>query len=620
MVSIQNENYAALIRTMSALGLTAENQERIANIVREQRTENTQRDENNENTEFERAQKALNKKCKNKKNNTVNLKNLIITAPTQTGKTGVIINLIKGSDENCLSIISCDNKNDQLNQLVERLEKNGLVGHALKSSTNASVKKLIEKFKKAKENGKKIVIVVLNNDSQVKKLSDVMVDLILKLETTSFHVFHDEADLVNKHDHANTIPNDKKQPKVHVQWQALFAKTDRIETLSSLKRIWVSATPENCSILHEVSTNDFFVMPSNENYMGVSQHIQWDGQKEDENEDEDEDNHYNEDLAYEVRRIKDTGSREAILYCTTRLNINQSQIAVELSKSYNCYSVCYNGRGIDIYKNGIFENRSYQSISSAFAFISTGYNGPVIVVGHELMNRGISFISDKEGDKKPLTATVMFYEGSDTACAVNIVQRIGRITGTSRPDIQRRVVYCNEEIYKCYKDYLDNQKTIYENINNPENSGKHVRDIFKDTLGLRELGRNIDRPVLKTVNQKYKEATTTESDQDSAYGTDIERSNTEDNIIKKFIIKNVKNMMRPSNKTNVAEIFKLVYHSDNNKATVDRVRQELTELNAHYTFIDNLTDRGHINRWYLLFKSEGEYIGLTNEALDATRQ
>jgi hypothetical protein len=73
----------------------------------------------------------------------------------------------------------------------------------------------------------------------------------------------------------------------------------------------------------------------------------------------------------------------------------------------------------------------------------------------------------------------MFYLGSDSTNAVAIAQRIGRITGTSRPDINKRVLYTRDKIFECYSSYLKNQETIYNILKNTENAELLVADILK---------------------------------------------------------------------------------------------------------------------------------------------
>ena len=119
------------------------------------------------------------------------------------------------------------------------------------------------------------------------------------------------------------------------------------------------------------------------------------------------------------------------------------------------------------------------------------------------MDRGISFVSDNRTSGTPASATVMFYTGSNTIHTVSISQRLGRITGSSRPDINRRVVYCSDSIYESFKTYLKNQSTIYNNIRKPENKEVLVSELIKNS-NLEKINRNVDNPKLKKVTLKPK--------------------------------------------------------------------------------------------------------------------
>ena len=118
----------------------------------------------------------------------------------------------------------------------------------------------------------------------------------------------------------------------------------------------------------------------------------------------------------------------------------------------------------------------------------------------DLMSRGISFVSS---EKVPdaLAATTLIYKPGVTMHAVGMDQTIGRITGTARPDLQRRL-YASKNVITNYKNYNKNQKQYMEVIK--LNIGKATTDIIMEGIELNyKLTRALDRPKLK-LKPKYK--------------------------------------------------------------------------------------------------------------------
>jgi len=121
------------------------------------------------------------------------------------------------------------------------------------------------------------------------------------------------------------------------------------------------------------------------------------------------------------------------------------------------------------------------------------------------MNRGLSFVG-KGID--PLTATVMFYKAGLNSHAVGMVQKFGRITGSARPDLYNRKIYCSQAAYEDYTGYIENQNAVYNALlDYPELNMTQI-------LGLvvsRKLNRPVDRPVLKKVNKEYSQNSSSDS-------------------------------------------------------------------------------------------------------------
>ena len=96
----------------------------------------------------------------------------------------------------------------------------------------------------------------------------------------------------------------------------------------------------------------------------------------------------------------------------------------------------------------------------------------VITIGCDLMNRGISFCSIKK-ETNVLAATTMIYAPNPQRHGVGLVQTIGRICGTSRPDLPR-VLYAPEPIIQKYKAMCENQKHYIPNLQSGLNRDKHM--------------------------------------------------------------------------------------------------------------------------------------------------
>ena len=95
-------------------------------------------------------------------------RNLIVTSETQNGKTQSFLKMIKEAEDGTLTVVSCDNKGDQREQLQKRLIDNTIPFFSICWFTSRTklTKKMLEKLKNTYENEKKLVIILLNNNSQ----------------------------------------------------------------------------------------------------------------------------------------------------------------------------------------------------------------------------------------------------------------------------------------------------------------------------------------------------------------------------------------------------------------------------------------------------------------------
>lgn len=523
-------------------------------------------------------------------------KNLVITSETQNGKTETLLRIVKEADKGTVTVISCDNKGDQLKQLTERMLSKRINHFILSDLSDKKIKKTIEKFEQAYKDDEQIVIVLLNNYSQCSKLTKFVKGVMKKMEMIErYQVIHDEADLINKIDNVATIIPEEDAAKVHTEWIEHFNTIRLFENLKFLKRVWVSATPENCSLIHEVKAKDVFILPTKPDYRPVSEHIEW--------------SDCPDKLKEEVDRINSANSKEAILYCTSRINTRHNQLSRMFSLNINCPVVSYNGKGVNIYKNGELKEKHQLAIGHVLAKLETNYDGAVIIVGHNLMNRGISFISSRKSEK-PLTSSVIFYEGKDAVNAVNIAQRLGRVTGTSRPDLSRRVVYCSDKIFQSYKAYLQNQIEINKALQKEENKERDVLTILtQDDLNLKKINRKLDRKELKIANEKYNVVAKYE---DSAYSSDNEDGEEQNKTMERF----VKSWIKSSNVTAVAQIFRKIYSSPEHRLPASEVKELSSCLGKASTFVTTMCQPGHSMKWATVFENVHEYIMIRSEAVE----
>ncbi len=232
------------------------------------------------------------------------VENIVITAATQVGKTKAIIECILNS-KNCVSVVSCDNNSDQQSQIIKRLKKENIEVFTIKNFKN--IKKLVKNFNE----NKRLVFCVLNNNSQIKKLTTLMETLATKIDMDGYNLYHDEGDVVSKTDNVKII--DTEDPNGHKEW---LVHCNSLSLNCKFKRIWVSATPENCNLLYDVPCKNVFVLPTPVEYKGITKHYPWNNQNQ---------------ILKEVQRINRLESKEVILVCKEFVNEKQEAESLELS-------------------------------------------------------------------------------------------------------------------------------------------------------------------------------------------------------------------------------------------------------------------------------------------------
>lgn len=521
--------------------------------------------------------RKINSNNKMKKTKYYEIKNIIITSPTQVGKTKHIINAcVNDIGAKKLIVISCDNITAQLVQLKGRFRDSGLPVYTTGKLVYSEVEEHLG-------NGKSVVIIILGNDSQIKKLHNFITHLPLHKKPEKYLFFHDEGDMVNKADDLKDLDN-KSVAKSHRSWVNLMDCLEKSK--SQVCRTWVSATPENCSHISRVTGKDIIVLPVPSGYRGVSEHVSWDG--------------CDADIGVEVERIRSARSREVILHSADKVNVDQKEKAKSYSRMFNCIAVTYNMKGFKIYKNGTgFRGLTINKSDSISAILEKLTDlGPVIVVGYNLMNRGISFVGTRAF--RPMTATVMFCSMGVTSHVVGTVQRFGRVCGTSRPDITRRVVYCSDRMYNDYSAYLSNQRVIFSKLSDSRFVDLTMAEILAKCDGVMNIKNKLDRPALKNVNSDYSDSCST--------GSASSRGVVDMDLDK--MKRHVRRWKNEVNETAVARLFREMV------ANGGRLENEETAKYFESPGAYNSLTTRHMSNHNCVFRKDNRYHYIKQEALD----
>jgi hypothetical protein len=190
----------------------------------------------------------------------------------------------------------------------------------------------------------------------------------------------------------------------------------------------------------------------------------------------------------------------------------------------------------------------------------------------------------------------MFYKAGLNSHAVGMVQKFGRITGSARPDLYNRKIYCSQAAYEDYTGYIENQNAVYNALlDYPELNMTQI-------LGLvvsRKLNRPVDRPVLKKVNKEYSQNSSSDS------GVDMEDGLPDAEKMKRL----VKSWSRPSNDTSVAKLFREMVENDYRLLSA-RVKKIMTGEGA----VHQLTSE--VRKWNHVFSKDNTRHYILREAVE----
>ena len=489
--------------------------------------------------------------------------NGVIYAPTQVGKSAATSVFIQSCFKyNTPVIVSTDNKTDQQEQLYYRIEQE-LVGAdvVMMKVTDTDFEETLKHC--IVNNNRRFVIFCLDNSSQIEKLITQLSSNYIRhsqmKNIKKIAIIHDEADIITKD--RDTISVSQEQPASHKKWLELRDIINKNMNSINLKRIFVTATPENVCMLYDIQCPDVMKLEIPEFYTG------YDKIRHFELSDDLEINHLLKD---EVKRIKKERTFESILYCVDRKVIDgHERVLKSLSEQLKCVINTYNGAGITCFlKNKTlarkfeYELRRYDiaytkdnsffkikniTIRKFYTLIKKIGERCVITIGKDLISRGISYVG--ENQTEPITATTMFYKPGTTMHAVGICQTVGRITGCAMPNLQRRL-YAHTDVYETYIKYNKNQEKYIYNIQN-NNENVITKNVIEE-LVFNKYKRNIDRMKL---NLQMTMKTTEEQEYSSEDDSEDESEEYLQERMKELIDK------WWNKKTIIGKILKFVYES-----------------------------------------------------------
>lgn len=448
--------------------------------------------------------------------------NALIYAATQVGKSKAMCDFIRVClKDNVPVIVSSDNKTDQLEQLYERMK-------AELGDTSVKMMKIAEtnynSMKNAfEESGNRVVLFCLDNSSQIEKMISNISQLHCRYDNVKsikkIALIHDEADTVTKDKNIKKIT--EEQAESHKKWIELVDFLNTRMSYIDFKRVFVTATPENCCMLYNIETPDVIKLESPSTYRGY---------KDIEYNNLEDDLDMRDILKKEIKRIKDDGTNEVILYCIDRkIADGQDLVLNDLSKTLKCVVNTYNGNGIisifrtisksdkfqtQLKKNNITFNRDSKTFTMKNLPIRQFYTickkigeKCVVTIGKDLIARGISYVGEDE--ENPLTATTIIYKPGMSMHSVGICQTLGRVTGCAMPELKRRV-YAPKDVISTYKLYNENQEKYIKKILD-EKTVTTTKDIIKNLI-FEKLSRSIDRKKLDLKMKMKTEETNTETD------------------------------------------------------------------------------------------------------------
>ena len=455
--------------------------------------------------------------------------NIVIYAPPQVGKTNAIIDVVfTAMSKNCPVLLTTDNKCNQLEQLLARLnlrikeEKIRIDIINMDIMSFSKFENAVEKCIERRDSN--FVIMCLDNGSSITKISRLFERLSNKPEFTSFikqlAIVSDEADTVTKNE--NIEESSSEQAVSHRAW------IDMIKMLSQeidIKRFFVTATPENILMKYNVNCKDVLSLEVPSNYRGYK-----DIQYIDISEDTEDEilNLVNE----EVIRIKIAESCEVIVYGMENYIEQQDSIMDKMSRM-GCIVHTYNHLGIRaiildeimfisfyrqlfneipmdqwdstsikqnydprgfVRRNGYIFTLRNVTLRAFYDLCQQSGETCIITIAKAMIGRSTSLVGETR--KTPFAASVLFGRPSKTLHQVANAQFLSRVTGSARPELKRKI-YAPKYITDYFKQFNINQLLQMKQFSICENKDILTKNIIDSMTFDSKTSNNIDRPLLK---------------------------------------------------------------------------------------------------------------------------
>ena len=427
--------------------------------------------------------------------------NAIITAAVQSGKTkamfySISFLLFAGSNV----VLSLDNKTGQMVQTLNRLTKYlasvniGGVRPKVFIVQGARAVDLKRKIQRCHEENEKFILVSMDNVTQINKLYQVFEGFQGNLS-----ILKDEADSSIKHYNMNeAVPGQAKSHKSWVALQNYFRDEGK-----NVPTFYVTATPDAVYKAVDVLARNVIELLPFVDYVGYDdiEYIEIiDGG--------------NEQFQEVIAEKKAAGNNEVLLVAHDVKKIDQAESIERISRENGCTVASYNGDGFTT----IFESQqqvdAYLLQIAGTKYTATGLKVIAkisvckylthildigikftVIVGKNLLNRGISFASEHQ--ENPLTATTLFIKGTGTV--VELRQAGGRVTGNASPNLARKI-YTDKDTIDRFRGANENNKRYMAAFKRPENFDRLCKDIVDETPVLKTP--KVERPALKITQRR----------------------------------------------------------------------------------------------------------------------
>ncbi len=538
----------------------------------------------------------------------------LVYAPPQVGKTAAMIQIITDCIARGVSVVvSSDNKKDQMAQMFSRLvravESNPVFDRTFITTVdNKNFDSVVEKMNCNQFNS--FVICCLDNKTQIGKVYEKINSVYENGKLSSLCLIHDEADTVTKARNISEVA--VGQPESHKKWIELTTKICGKGV--DLKRIFVTATPENVVYLHKPQF--VWVLDIPETYVSAdaiqfSELSIFDNQtitriltrearlrreeggiilycvernKETCDSEDDYDEASQSQVFYNAKSsIKKTGLDVVSIY-----NSDGIRVAFRTQRLGNLFINKLEDQGVRYNMNEENENdflikKNELSISRFYGMVQEVGAKVVLTIGRDLLSRGISFVSN--ATTGPLTATTMIYKPGSQLSQVAIAQAIGRLNGTAQPTLKRRL-YTTDDVYTNYTTFNRNQKEIISAIK--ENDLSVDNDLIAN-IALWKASRTVDRKALQLErNMTFWEDPALCGEEDDGYFSD-------EGCIDGVKLSNLQKWINGD--TLVAKMINYLYTCET-PITFDQFQNEIEYSGGSKRFRDNIDNGRSLNSKY----------------------